>query len=85
MIIKWEDEEGMSFFDYIVQFSITSDQKLITLTQATLDEKLVKRILSHGSIRVLTDKGAVLDRYELGPKPLTVIQPEEQHDHPHPH
>lgn len=68
MIIKWEDEEGMSFFDYVIQFSVTSDGKIITVTQATLDEKLVRRILSHGSVRVLTDKGTILDRHELGPK-----------------
>lgn len=67
MIVKWEDEQGTSLFDYVVHISKLNNEALVKMTQATLDHKLVARQFSHGNLIVMSDKGVIVNQYELGP------------------
>jgi hypothetical protein len=66
MIVKWEDNEGTSYFDYVVHISKLNDERVVKLTQATLDHNLVAREFGHGQLTLVSDKGAVIEQYKLG-------------------
>lgn len=66
MIVKWEDDLGTSYFDYVVQVGKMNDENKVMMTQCTLDDKLITREFTHGSITVVSDKAAIVQRYGLG-------------------
>jgi hypothetical protein len=69
MIVKFEDEDGASYFDYVVHVSKLNGENIVKLTRATLDHNLVGSELDHGSVLILSDKGVIIAKYDLGPKP----------------
>lgn len=69
MIVKWKDGAGTSFFDYVVQVSKLDDDHVVTMTQATLDGKLIGRTYKHGNFTIISDSGTVVEEYHLGSTP----------------
>jgi hypothetical protein len=69
MIVKFEDEDGVSYYDYVVHASKLNGENIVKLTRATLDHNLVANEFDHGSVVILSDKGVILSQYDLGPKP----------------
>jgi hypothetical protein len=74
MIVKWEDEEGTSFFDYVVHVSKLNDEPMVKMTQATLDHNMIARDFAYGGLILLSDKGAIISQFDLGPKPPPVSE-----------
>jgi hypothetical protein len=74
MIVKWEDNEGTSYFDYVIHISKLNDEPVVKLTQATLDHNLLSRDFAHGSLLLVSDKGAIISQFDLGPKPPPVSE-----------
>lgn len=67
MIVKWQDESGTSFYDYVIKVTKLHNKDVLMLTQATLDEKLVSYEFSHGYFEIISNKGVVVGQYDLGP------------------
>jgi hypothetical protein len=68
MIVKFEDEYGVSLYDYVVHVSRLNDESTVKMTRATLDHNLVGNEFDHGSLTILSDKGVIISQYDLGPK-----------------
>lgn len=75
MLVKFEDEDGVSVYDYVVHISKLNDERTVKMTRATLDHQLVGGEFKHGNVFVLSDKGVIITQYDLGPaKPVTQSQ-----------
>lgn len=65
MIVKWEDGQGESFYDYVSHVSKLYNETSVKLTRATLDGNLVGTEVTNGTLTILSDGGAVINQYIL--------------------
>jgi hypothetical protein len=74
VIVRWENEEGVSHFDCVLHITKLNGEAIVKMTRSTLDHNVVVHEIDHGSVTILSEKAVVVTQYDLGPKPVTQSQ-----------